>query len=526
MSNNTILVFLSAAHTALKRHEDEINRLNVYPVPDGDTGTNMVQTVESVLAEASKAKDGSIEELMAAVTYGSLMGARGNSGVILSQIIKGMCEEIGKSGKLSSETMVKALNNAADAAYRAVKKPVEGTMLTVIRDMAKAAESLCGNKIQPIDRLVYIIEEGKKSVERTPFLLPVLKEAGVVDAGGYGLVVIAQGLLSVFKGERVDTEVKADGFGPANVVEEDLKFTYCTEFILKSDGIDMEALEQELDPLGDSMLIVGTPEFTKIHIHTNEPGRVLQIATDLGTINHVQINNMVEQSEVRRQSIEAERSTEQGIGIVAVASGDGIKNILLNLGVSKVVNGGQSMNPSTADILEAVNQVPANKVIILPNNKNIILAAQQVSSLTDQEVSVIPTKSIPEAFSALLAFDKNKSFEDNFNSMTESFANVKTGELTYAVRDGNNGEFKKDDYIGLFAGDIIATGQDLISTTLDLIKSMVGEDDEVMTILSGEQVAEELVARLIAELNAMYPDIELDVHRGEQPVYHFIIGLE
>ncbi len=497
----------------------------------------MLYTMQSVISEAAKVSDSSLKGLLQAITYGSLMGARGNSGVILSQVIKGICEEIEKYDEMSSETIIKALRNGSNVAYQAVKRPAEGTMLTVISDMANAAESKAGNGIMPLNLIGYIVEEGKKSVERTPFLLPVLKEAGVVDAGGYGLVVITQGLLAALRGERVNGEY-SEAAERINVmeesaVEESIEFAYCTELMLKSDGVDMKELEAKLEPLGDSMLVVGTPELIRIHIHTNEPGKVIRLATGLGSISNVQIGNIVEQSKARAEALKAESEHSQestlgdiGIGIVAVANGDGVKNILLNLGVSRIVNGGQSMNPSTADILTAVNDLPSHDVLILPNNENIVLAAQQVTQLTEKNAAVVPTKSIPEAFTALLAYDGGSSLKENLNTMSKAFADVKTGEVTYAVRDDKRGDFEKNDFIGLYGGEIKTTGKELISTTYSLIKEMLDKEDESLTILAGQQVDDEEVARLTKMIGSNLPELDLDIHRGDQPVYHFIIGVE
>ncbi|MHB8840224.1 MAG: DAK2 domain-containing protein [Candidatus Aquicultor sp.] len=532
---SNVLSLLSASASALKKYEDEVNRLNVYPVPDGDTGTNMLHTMQSVISEVSKTTDPSIEGIIKAVAYGSLMGARGNSGVILSQIIKGICEEAVGSDRFSSDAMIRAIRRGADIAYRAVTKPVEGTMLTVINDMAKAAESLSGNGIRPIDLLERVVEEGRRSVERTPVLLPVLKEAGVVDAGGYGLVVLAQGILSALKGETVDSGMGEEAnhitVVDENAVEGGIKYGYCTELLLKSNGIDMKALEVQLDPLGDSMLIVGSPELTRIHIHTNDPGHILSIATSLGSVNDVQINNIIEQSKQRNQSIKDGSSHEKasGVGVIAVANGEGIKKILVNLGVGRIVSGGQSMNPSTADIVAAVKEMPNKEIIILPNNKNIILTARQTVDLTDKKVSVIPTRSIPEAFSALLSFDSEASLEDNIEAMEGAFEDVKTGEITHAVRDGNNGKtggFSKDDLIGLHKSEIHVTGTDLVVTTLALIESMLSASDEVVTVLAGEYVTDDEIDLLSETIEQKFPDLELDMYKGNQPIYHFIIGIE
>lgn len=535
--NDLMLSLLNESLSALKKHEDEINKLNVFPVPDGDTGTNMVHTVQSVLSEAAKVGNSSVKDLSQAIIYGSLMGARGNSGVILSQIIKGICEEIEKYDEISPQAIARALRNGSDVAYQAVKRPTEGTMLTVINDMATAAEKLSRNGTRPLDLISYVIEEGKKSVERTPFLLPVLREAGVVDAGGYGLVVIGQGLLSALKGERVNGGhgeiLESANALSKTVIEENIEFAYCTEFILKSNGVDIKELESELDPLGGSILVVGIPTLTRIHIHTNDPGKVIQLSTAIGSISDVKINNIIEQSRARAEAIKVESEHEKEstrnnsrVGIVAVANGDGVKDILLNLGVDRIVSGGQSMNPSTADILRAVNDLASNDVLILPNNKNIILSAQQVELLTEKNTAVIPTKSIPEAFAALLAYETESSFEENVKAMTAAFTSVKTGEVTYAVRDDKNSGYEKNDFIGLYGGKIKTTGKDLITTTYDLVKDMLDGDDESLTILTGNQVSGGDIARLIRMIESDFPELELDIHRGGQPIYHFIIGIE
>ncbi|MDI6717040.1 MAG: DAK2 domain-containing protein [Actinomycetota bacterium] len=517
---------LNSSIENLRRHEDEINRLNVFPVPDGDTGTNMLHTMISAVKEVAKVEDSSAKDIWKAITYGSLMGARGNSGVILSQIIKGICDELANHHEITTEVLIKALRNGAKVAYQAVKKPVEGTMLTVIKDIAMAAERISKTEIQPTELLEYVLEEAEKSVERTPKLLQTLKDAGVVDAGGYGLVIIGRGILAAIKGEQIK-EKAIINTSNISVTRETIEYAYCIELMIKSNGIDMKSLESELDCLGDSMLVVGTPELTKVHIHTNDPGRVLQIATNLGSIDNVQINNIIEQSAKREQAVKEDLArAESKVGVVAVANGNGIKDILLSLGVDRVVDGGQSMNPSTADILKAVNDIPSNEVIILPNNKNIILAAHQVASLTSKRISVIPTKTIPEGFSALLSFDKDALFEKNVSNMYKAINSIKTGEVTYATRDGQCGEFKNGDYIGLFNGKIRKTGVDLISTTVGLICDMIDADDEAITILAGEQVSKEEMDKLKKEVEDKFPNIELEIHNGNQPIYYFIIGVE
>ncbi|OFW32444.1 MAG: hypothetical protein A2074_03620 [Candidatus Aquicultor primus] len=522
-----IAYLVSASLAALVKYQDEINRLNVYPVPDGDTGTNMVLTMKTVRDETVKAGDASIAELARVITRGSLMGARGNSGVILSQIIRGICESIAKYEELNSDVIIEALDNGATTAYGAVKKPVEGTMLTVIKDMARAGRRLLGKNLHPADLLAYIIEEGKRSVERTPELLSILKESGVVDAGGYGLLIMAKGILSAQKGIKLENGI-VDEKDRLTIVDEGIEFTYCTEFILTSEGIDLDQVEIELEKFGDSVLVVGTPELTKIHVHTNDPGAVVQIATGLGAISEVQINNIIEQSKVRTESLKEEGALvqEQGIGIIAVASGEGVKEILSNLGVHAIVDGGQSMNPSTADLVAAANKLRHAEVIILPNNKNIILAAQQVDGLTDKRVKVVATTSIPEAFGVMLAFDEEVSLDRNIEAMTIECDEVKTGEVTYAVRDTKHGDVKKGEAIGLYDGDIKASGGDVLATTMELLEMMIDDESEVVTILAGDTIDADQIDRLTTMFEGRFPDIELDMHYGGQPVYYFLIGIE
>ncbi|MBS3909003.1 MAG: DAK2 domain-containing protein [Actinobacteria bacterium] len=527
ITKSDIATLVNASLAALIRYQDEINRLNVFPVPDGDTGTNMVLTMKTVRDETVKAGDASIAELAKVITHGSLMGARGNSGVILSQIIRGICESLAEHEELDADAIIEALDSGATAAYEAVKKPVEGTMLTVVRDMANAGMRLVGKNLHPADLFSYIIEEGKRSVERTPELLPILKESGVVDAGGYGLLIMAKGILSAQKGVKLENGIVDDN-DRLTIVDESIEFAYCTEFILKSEGIDLDEVEIEMEKYGDSVLVVGTPELTKIHVHTNDPGAVVQVATGLGTISEVQINNIIEQSKLRTESLKEEDALhrERGIGIIAVAGGEGVKEILSNLGVHAIVDGGQSMNPSTADLVAAVNKLRRDEVIILPNNKNIIMAAQQVDGLTDKTVGVVATTSVPEAFGVMLAFDEDASLEQNIEAMTIECDQVKTGEVTYAMRDTKNGEVKKGETIGLYAGEIKASGGDVLATTMKLLETMVDDESEVVTILAGDTIDADQIDELSAMFEERFPDIELDMHYGGQPVYYFLIGIE
>ena len=511
---------IAAALSALKAKEDEINRMNVFPVPDGDTGTNLVLTMESVLAEVIRA-DANPSSLSKAAIMGSLMGARGNSGVILSQIIRGFFETLSDKKKVTSPHLVEALRGAVKVAYQAVKKPVEGTMLTVIKDMAAAINSLAGEELSIEDVMEVAVSAGEESVKRTPELLPALKEAGVVDAGGYGLVAIASGALSEIKGETVDFK-KSSFSQPVIAQETHLDFTYCTEMIIKGSNLDKLEIEKRIGALGDSTLVVGTKDMLRLHIHTNNPGLVLEIATSAGSVSSVQINNMVEQAKERAKILAAEDSG--GVGVVAVASGDGVKKLFESLGARSIVNGGQSMNPSTSEILEKVNELSEAKAIILPNNKNVVLAAEQVAGLADKPVAVVPTTSIAQGLSAMLAYGPDDDIETNVKRMTELAATVKTGEVTRAVRDSNG--VKAGDYIGVFDGTIAASGDSLVDTTLSLIDKMAFDGAESATILTGKGPTEEEIDELISRLEKNHPELEVDVHEGGQPVYDLIIGIE
>jgi len=520
---------IKAALSALQRHQEEINKLNVYPVPDGDTGTNMVLTMQSVYDELSKVKPNTMEDACKALTYGSLIGGRGNSGVILSQIIKGVCEVLSSKKHVTSIFLMEALENGAQVAYRAIRKPVEGTMLTVIKDAAVAAKEF-DKEIELDIFLEYVLSEARKSVMRTPELLPILKEAGVVDAGGWGLVVIGSGILSSIRGEIESEELvdyKAPILQPAEEIS--LEYQYCTEFILNGEEINIAEFEEELAPLGDSVLVVGSEKLAHVHIHTNDPGKVIQFATNKGSLAQVKINNMQEESEIRAKQIsESSDEISDEIGVVAVANGEGIKKILVSLGVQRIVNGGQTMNPSTADILKVVEDIKNSKVIILPNNKNIILAAQRVSELTKKEIGVVPSKSIPETFSALLVFNKNESLSSNVKNMTDSLSEVKTGEMTRAVRDSKTscGKVKKGDFIGLTDHEIKVSGKSFIKTAEKLIDSMLDDESEVVTLLLGSGVEEKTIEELSKNILEKHPGIEIDTHKGGQALYPLIIGVE
>ncbi|MHB0975893.1 MAG: DAK2 domain-containing protein [Candidatus Aquicultorales bacterium] len=510
---------LAAALAALKAKKAEIDRLNVYPVPDGDTGTNMVLTMENVCSEVTSAGP-DLKSISEAAKYGSLMGARGNSGVILSQMIRGFFEAIEDRRELSVADFIAGLQNATRVSYQAVKKPVEGTMLTVLRETAQAVADVPGEGMDVEDVLAIASRAAEESVGRTPELLPILKESGVVDAGGYGLAVMLRGILDAARGEPTAAGDEGEIGVSAVNFETGLEFAYCTEMVLKGNDLDKGALEKKIEHLGDSMLVVGTPEVLKIHIHTNNPGLVLESATAMGSLGHVQINNMVEQAAERSKQLAEEN---EAVGVVAVAAGGGVREIFKSLGVEGFVEGGQSMNPSTAEILEAVKALPHRRAIILPNNKNIILAAQQVNEVTDKEVVTLPTKSVPEGLAAMLGYDPGSTLEENEANMLDSFSEVRSGEVTVAVRDANG--VRQGDFIGLTGGAIAASSGSLLETTMALMASMA-DGGETATILAGSDVTEEDVNVLLEEFAERHPKMEIELHRGDQPIYHFLIGVE
>lgn len=529
---NDLPQLVEASLQALQASRDEIDALNVFPVPDGDTGTNMLLTMQAVSEEVNRCQEKTVNCYATAITEGSLMGARGNSGVILSQILRGICDIIRDKEEIEAADLVKALNSSVKVAYEAVMKPVEGTMLTVIKDMAKAARKAARRDGDILRILEETLQGGEVSLEKTPELLDVLKEAGVVDAGAKGLVVMVQGIIQALKGEKlVAAPAEEVALLSLEVEEPSLEYLYCTEFILKGRNIDVEQFKEEISPLGDSVLVVGTDGIYRTHIHTNEPGRILDRATSLGELSQIKINNMQEQAEARTQTLAAKKVAKpptKKIGLVAVAVGKGVKRILRSLGVDEIVDGGQSMNPSTADIAEAVEKVSSDKVVILPNNKNVVLTAKQSIELSSKEAVVIPTRSIPEAFSALLAFDEDKALGENERKMSEALAGVKTGEITRATRNSSSpiGSIKKGDFIGISNSQIAAIDTSLLEVSLKLISSMIDEENEVVTILTGKGISGDEKKELVKKLSEKYPEVEVEVHEGSQPLYPLIVGVE
>ncbi|MCE5203261.1 MAG: DAK2 domain-containing protein [Coriobacteriales bacterium] len=526
---------ISSAADALKERKEEINRLNVFPVPDGDTGTNMSLTMDAVMTDLA-ALDGDVplSEVCRAVAHGSLMGARGNSGVILSQILRGLCEVVGAASSVSSQLVVDALKRSVTVAFQAVRKPVEGTMLTVLRDSAEAAAEAAESGASTDAVLDAVVKAAFESVKRTPELLPVLKEHGVVDAGGFGLAVLFEGFVAGLDGHVFSKREIALATGELTVSPvddwDDQEYLYCTEFLLHDADVDKTVLEDWVSAHGGSELVVGDRETYKIHVHTNSPGEVLSWATSLGHVSEVHINNMRRQTEARTRQLQEETapsSPVKPVGFVAVAAGDGLAEILTSLGADIVVSGGQTMNPSTAELYEAAQAVHAERVIILPNNHNIIMAAQQVVGLSDKPVAVVPTRSVPEGFAALLAYDPSVDFETAVGLMTNAAGLVRTGEVTIAVRDakGKIGTIKAGQVIGIADDEIEAVGDNVADVTLELI-GLLADGAETLTLLAGLDLDDDAFQEIVRSAEEAYPDLEVEAHRGGQPLYPVILALE
>jgi uncharacterized protein len=528
----------------LNARKQEINDLNVFPVPDGDTGTNMILTIQAAIQELKKDTDNSVNSLAKCISLGSLMGARGNSGVILSQLFRGFAKGVEGKEVIDGKDLAEALQEGVNAAYRAVLKPVEGTMLTVAKEAAKAATMAAKRNNNIIYVLEQIVEQSLDTVNRTPSMLPVLKQAGVVDAGGKGVYYLYGGFLNVLVNPdfvEADEPPEAEAEPGARAFEAgdlgDIEFAYCTEFIIKGKNMSAPALQDKLMELGDSLLVVGEEDLLKVHVHTNNPGRVLELSLEVGMLSAIKIDNMLEQHREthwgeERDNGQAEAKAEadvNGIGIITVSAGDGFKELLTSMGVDAIIEGGQTMNPSTEDFLREVAKLPMQKIIILPNNKNIILAAEQAKKLSDKEIEVIPSKTIPQGIAAVLSLNKvEMGLAENAVRMNRALGMVKTGQVTLAVRDSkyNGHAIVQGDYIGMFDGDLIVVSKSLPGAVDSLMKSMVDEEDELITFYYGHDVSEEEAADIIDGVEEDYPDKEFEVYKGGQPLYHFVISIE
>ena len=525
--------FLGAARS-LENNKQLINDLNVFPVPDGDTGTNMFLTVQSAVKQVKSLKDDTIEDITKAMSSGSLMGARGNSGVILSQLFRGFAKGLKDLDKVDTKVLAEAFKLGSDTAYKAVMKPIEGTILTVARESAQKALEVAKYEKDIIAFLEEVIHHGNITLQKTPDMLEVLKKAGVVDAGGKGLLVLLNGALDTLKGkEEFDMEEEGPIEKPHfenNIEESDIVFGYCTEFIINNTKADVNKLRDEIAKLGDSLLVVGGDDIIKVHVHTNNPGSALQKALECGELIDIKIDNMRYQhrSNIIDEDKTAKKDEIKKYGFITVAMGDGIINVFEDLNVDYVITGGQTMNPSTEDILNAVSNVNAENIFILPNNSNIVLAATQAKELSDKTIEVIPTKTIPQGISALLAFDGEQGISDNIESMQEAIKQVKTGQITYAVRDTeiNGKEINKDDIMGISDGEIVAVGKDIKDVSIELIKDSIDEDSELITLFYGEDIDEDEANVLSKLIEENFEDCDVEVVYGGQPLYYYIFSIE
>ena len=533
---------LIGAAKFLEDNKEEINSLNVFPVPDGDTGTNMSLTVNSAIKQGLNIDEESVSKIALATSHGSLMGARGNSGVILSQLFRGFAN--GLNGKDTAETTVlaDAFKQAADTAYKAVMKPTEGTILTVARECGDYALSICKEEKDILVFLKKVIEHGKIVLDKTPDMLPVLKQAGVVDAGGKGLIYVLTGAYNALSGideievilQEKKTEIK-DIVHLEHIDLGEIKYGYCTEFIINTNFSDIDKFRDDLSFQGDSLLVVGGEGLIKVHVHTNDPGIVLQKAVALGELSDIKIDNMRYQheevllkTELLNLKNKENNEPKKEYSFVAISIGEGIDEIFKGLNVDVLVSGGQTMNPSTEDILNAIDDTKGEYVFILPNNSNIILAAEQAKELSTRNIIVIPSKTIPQGISALLAFDEANTEKVNVENMKEAISNVKTGQVTYSVRDTefNNNKIEKDDIIGISEGDIISNGKDINDVAMKLLEEMIDEDTSLITIIYGSDLTEDMAKDLESYLSDAYTDIDIEVVFGGQPLYYYIFSLE
>ncbi len=554
-------MFLAGAKN-LEAKKEWINELNVFPVPDGDTGTNMTMTIMAAAAEVQNLGDNlNMTSLAKAISSGSLRGARGNSGVILSQLFRGFTKGISKHEELDIVILSDAFQKAVETAYKAVMKPKEGTILTVAKGGADKALELIGETDDLTVFLDKVIKHADYVLSQTPEMLPVLKQAGVVDSGGQGLVTVLKGAYDALMGKEIDYSIESTETGSGVVkiskqAEQDIKFGYCTEFIIvlnqsleEKDELNFKSF---LESIGDSIVVVADDEITKVHVHTNDPGLAIQQALTYGSLSKIKIDNMREEhqeklikdaekaaaeqkaaDEKRRSQQEAledkNQAPKKDMGFISVSIGEGINEIFKGLGVDYIIAGGQTMNPSTEDMLNAIDEVNADHIFILPNNKNIILAANQAASLIEEkDIFVIPTKTVPQGVTALINFMPDSTAEENAQHMTEELSNVKSGQVTYAVRDTliDDKSIKQGDYMGIGDSSILSVGKDMESVTKEMVAQMVDEDSAIISIYYGEEIEDEAAEQLGKELGEQYPDCEIEVHYGGQPIYYYVVSVE
>ena len=519
----------------LQNHRDLVDKLNVFPVPDGDTGTNMSLTMASAIKELNTVNDNEIASISKAITKGSLMGARGNSGVILSQILRGFSKYIEDKDELTTTDLAGALKNGSDTAYKAVIKPIEGTILTVIRETSDAALVIAKKEDSIIPFFEAVIESANASLERTPELLKSLKEANVVDSGGKGLLCIFEGMLKAFKNENIELQHQSEKSYEEMTMDtppmrlEDITFAYCTEFILKTNKIDDIQIRNLMMPLGDSLAVVSYDDIIKVHVHTNEPNKALEIALQYGRLETIKIENMIAQFEATQaQAAQESVEEEKEYGIISTSMGKGIANIFKDLGVDHIIEGGQTMNPSTEDFMKAVESINAKNIVILPNNSNVIMAANQAKELSEKNIIVIPTKTVPQGISSLMSFDADNSPEENEANMKDAISVVKTGQITYAVRDTviNDIEVQKGNYIGIADGTLSISSKDIIEATLKTVETLCDDETAIITLYYGEDITEEEAQEMQSTIIDKYSDIDVEIYEGSQPLYYYLVSVE
>jgi uncharacterized protein len=514
------------ARDSLERSRERIDDLNVYPVPDGDTGTNLALTVRGVVDALEQTTAADRATLARESTRAALMSARGNSGVILSQIVRGAADVLGSTETMDSAVVARAFRGASDEAYRAVRKPVEGTMLTVIRELAEAAEQEAA-AFAPGELLARLVERGEDAVARTPEQLDILREAGVVDAGGAGLVELLRGLAAAAAGEPLPEAPVLQEPTVEAIHQEPSRYRYCTTFVVEGEQLDAEALEAEVEKLGDSLLVVGDREALKVHLHTDDPGAALSLGTAAGTIEAVEIADMHRQTEQREDRLLAALpGGASRSGVVAVVAGEGNRRLFADLGAGKVIEGGQTMNPSTADLLEAIEGLAADEAVLLPNNGNVVMAAEQAARVAGRPAQVVPTTSIPAGLAALVAFNGERSAQENAEAMREAARQVATGEVAVASREASvdGVVVRKGEYLALLEGDAVAAGPGFDEVTRALLERMLAEPRELLTVLTGEGAPP--LKGLVDELAASRPDLEVDLHEGGQPHYPLLLSAE
>ena len=554
MSNITTSLFqemVQAASTRLNKQAEYVNSLNVFPVPDGDTGTNMGMTIENGAKEVADKPASTVGEAASILAKGLLMGARGNSGVITSQLFRGFSQSVKDKEELDGAALAAAFQSGVEVAYKAVMKPVEGTILTVSRGAAIGAKKKAESTNDAVEVMRAALEGAKTALAKTPDMLPVLKEVGVVDSGGQGLVFIYEGFLSALTGEFIASEefqatpatmsemINAEHHKSVagHVATEDIKFGYCTEIMvaLKQGptyvkDFDYDEFRNYLNNLGDSLLVVNDDEIVKVHVHTEDPGLVMQEGLKYGSLVKVKVDNMRNQHEaqVEKEERQAKPVEEKEYAIIAVVAGDGLADIFKAQGVDYIISGGQTMNPSTEDFVKAVEELNARNIIILPNNKNILMAAQSAAEVIDQPAAVVETKTIPQGLTSLLAFDESKSIEENYERMSASLSDVVSGSVTTAVRDTtiDGLEIHENDNLGMVDGKIVVSNPDMMETLEETFAHMLDEDSEIVTIYVGEDGSEELANELAQALAEKYEDVEVEIHQGGQPVYPYLFSVE